>query len=112
LPQFGGTAILPNGLTVHGFGQDGDGEIYALVTNTSANGTGGVVYKIASLSLTIHLSGNAVDISWPVAGGRLQSKTNSLDTTWNDVPNSTTTNRVIVPIDPSNSSVFYRLAVP
>ena len=27
-------AILPNGLTVHGFGQDAAGEIYALVTNT------------------------------------------------------------------------------
>src|SRR5205814_2816613 len=34
LPQFGGSAIMPNGLTVHGFGQDADGELYALVTNT------------------------------------------------------------------------------
>jgi hypothetical protein len=113
LPQFGGSAILPNGLTVHGFGEDADGEIYALVTNTSANGTGGIVYKIASLRLSIHLSGNAVDISWPVAGGRLQSKTNNLvDGTWSDVPNSASTNRVVVPIDSSNSSVFYRLVVP
>src|SRR6185436_2599683 len=57
LPQFGGSAILANGLTVHGFGEDADGEIYALVTNTSANGTGGVVYKLASLRLTIqHLA--------------------------------------------------------
>ena len=44
--QFGGSAILPNGLTVHGFGQDADGEIYALVTNTSANGTGGIAVYI------------------------------------------------------------------
>ena len=28
------------------------GEIYAMVTNTSANGTGGIVYKLAPLSLT------------------------------------------------------------
>src|SRR5258708_17025558 len=70
LPQFGGSAILPNGLTVHGFGQDADGELYALVTNTSANGTGGIVYKIAPLRLAIHMSGNTLDISWPVAGGR------------------------------------------
>ena len=27
--QFGGSAVLPNGLTVHGFGQDADGEIRA-----------------------------------------------------------------------------------
>ena len=69
LPQFGGSAILPNGLTVHGFGQDADGELYALVTNTSANGTGGVVYKLASVRLTTDVSGNMLDISWPVAGG-------------------------------------------
>ena len=30
---------------MHGFGEDGDGELYALVTNTPANGTGGIVYK-------------------------------------------------------------------
>src|SRR5262249_13766708 len=46
LPQFGGSAVLPFGLTVHGFAQDEDGEIYALVTNTNPNGTGGIVYKL------------------------------------------------------------------
>jgi hypothetical protein len=44
LPQFA-NGILPNGLTVHGFGEDAFGELYALVTNTPANGTGGIVYK-------------------------------------------------------------------
>ena len=112
LPQFGGSAILPNGLTVHGFGQDADGELYALVTNTSANGNGGIVYKLTSLRLTVQRSGDTVEISWPVAGGRLQVKTNDISATWSDVPNSTTTNRVIVPIDSANTSVFYRLAVP
>jgi glucose/arabinose dehydrogenase len=46
LPQFA-NGVLPDGLTVHGFGQDGNGELYALVTNTPANGTGGIVYRIA-----------------------------------------------------------------
>jgi glucose/arabinose dehydrogenase len=110
--QFGGSAILPNGLTVHGFGQDADGELYALVTNTSANGAGGIVYKLAPISLKIQLTGNQLDISWPASGARLQSQTNSLGTTWFDVPNSVTTNRVIIPVDPSKGSVFYRLAVP
>jgi glucose/arabinose dehydrogenase len=45
IPDFAND-ILPNGLTVHGFGQDGNGELYALVTNTPANGTGGLIYKI------------------------------------------------------------------
>jgi glucose/arabinose dehydrogenase len=44
-PDFVGD-VLPNGLTVHGFGQGPDGEIYALVTNTAANGTGGIIYKL------------------------------------------------------------------
>jgi glucose/arabinose dehydrogenase/plastocyanin len=113
LPQFGGSAILPNGLTVHGFGQDADGELYALVTNTSANGTGGIVYKLAqAVRLTIQLTGDMLDISWPNAGGRLQSKTNILSANWVDVPNSTTTNRIIVPIGPGSEGVFYRLALP
>ena len=45
LPQFA-NGVLPNGLTVHGFGQDANGELYALVTNTPSNGTGGIVYQI------------------------------------------------------------------
>ncbi len=107
---------MPNGLTVHGFGEDADGELYALVTNTSANGTGGIVYKLVPMRLTFQVSGNLLDISWPVAGGRLQTQTNSpgvgIGTNWVTVPGSTTTNRVIVPIDQANGSVFYRLALP
>jgi len=111
LPQFG-SEILPNGQTVHGFGQDANGELYALATNTSANGAGGVVYKLFSVRLTVKMSGNTLDISWPIAGGRLQTQTDSLSGNWTDVPNSTTTNRVVVPIDEAKTSVFYRLAVP
>ncbi len=102
---------------MHGFGQDADGELYALVTNTSANGTGGIVYKLfPAVRLTVQVSGDQLDISWPLAGGRLETQTNSpsagLSATWFTVPGSTTTNRVIVPIDPANGNVFYRLALP
>jgi hypothetical protein len=45
LPQFA-TGVLPNGLTVHGFGEDANGELYALATNTPSSGTGGIVYEI------------------------------------------------------------------
>jgi hypothetical protein len=48
IPQFANDQ-LPNGLTVHGFGEDGDGELYALVTNTPSNGTGGIVYKFVPI---------------------------------------------------------------
>jgi glucose/arabinose dehydrogenase len=48
LPQFA-NGVLPNGLTVHGFGEDANGEIYAMVTNTPPNGTGGIVYKLSAV---------------------------------------------------------------
>lgn len=48
LPQFAG-GRLPDGLTVHGFGEDGFGELYAVVTNTPASGSGGIVYQIAAV---------------------------------------------------------------
>jgi hypothetical protein len=54
--------------------------------------------------------GNNLDIAWPAGGGKLQSQTNRLNGTWSTVPDSTGTNHIVVPIDPSNSSVFYRLA--
>jgi glucose/arabinose dehydrogenase len=45
LPQFT-TTFLPNDLTVHGFGQDANGELYVMATNTPSNGTGGIVFEI------------------------------------------------------------------
>ena len=115
LPQFA-TEILPNGLTVHGFGEDADGELYALVTNTSANGTGGIVYKFVPIRLKLQVLGNQLDLSWAATGARLETQTSSpgvgLGTNWVTVPNSAETNRVVVLIDPASGSVFYRLALP
>jgi hypothetical protein len=34
---------------VGGFGEDAAGELYALVTNTPANGVGGIVYQITAV---------------------------------------------------------------
>jgi hypothetical protein len=51
--------------TVHGFGQDADCELYALATNTSASGNGGVVYKLFSARIAARRSGNVLDLSWP-----------------------------------------------
>ncbi|MCX6929950.1 MAG: PQQ-dependent sugar dehydrogenase, partial [Verrucomicrobia bacterium] len=75
LAQFGGTAILPYGLTVHGFGQDADGEIYALVTNTSANGTGGIVYKLVAISAAVNVP-PTVAINSPTNGASLPAPAN------------------------------------
>ncbi len=44
--------VLPNGLTVHGFGENADGELFALVTNTAPAGAGGIIYAIRNEPLT------------------------------------------------------------
>ena len=115
LPQFN-SEILPNGQTVHGFGQDGNGELYAMATSTPPNGNGGVVYKLVSVRIAAQISGKQLNLSWPLPGMRLQLQIDSpgtgLGSNWIDVPNSTATNQVAVPIDPSQGSVFYRLAFP
>jgi glucose/arabinose dehydrogenase len=48
-PDFNANGVLPNGLTVHGFGEDANGELYAMVTNTPSSGTGGIIYAIRSV---------------------------------------------------------------
>ena len=105
---------LPAGQTVHGFGQDGSGELYAMATDTPPNGNGGVVYKLFSVRLTARFSGNLVDLSWPAAGARLQAQVNppgvGLTKNWLDVPGSTVTNRVVIPINQANGTAFFRLA--
>jgi hypothetical protein len=115
LPQFG-SEILPVGQTVHGFGEDANGEVYAMATDTPPNGNGGVVYKLASFRLAFLVSGNQLDLSWAVAGPRLQAQVNSpgggITTNWMNVPGSTGTNHIVIPIDPGSGSGFFRLASP
>ena len=85
----------------------------AFTESTPANGNGGVVYKLASVRLTARLNGNELDLSWPVAGPHLQAQANSpgvgINTNWFNVPSSTGTNHVVVPINPGNGSAFFRL---
>jgi hypothetical protein len=63
-------------------------------------------------------SGTQLTLSWPAdhTGWRLQAQTNNastgLGTNWVDVANSSATNQVIVPINSTNGSVFYRLIYP
>lgn len=58
---------------------------------------------------------NSLTLSWPLdhTGWTLQAQTNDvttgLSTNWVDVAGSTTTNQVVIPVDPNNGTVFYRL---
>jgi glucose/arabinose dehydrogenase len=62
LPQFPG-GVLPNDLTVHGFGEDGNGELYAMVTNTPPNGTGGIVYQLVPEPTSVLLAAIAIGLA-------------------------------------------------
>ncbi|HUA65886.1 MAG TPA: LamG-like jellyroll fold domain-containing protein [Alphaproteobacteria bacterium] len=78
---------------------------YSLQPPVNANPTN-VVFSLANNQLTL---------SWPAdhTGWQLQVQTNSLavgiSTNWVNVAGSTTTNQVIVPLNLTNGSVFYRL---
>jgi len=79
------------------------------------------VLKVPSVSetnITFTSSGGELTLSWPAdhTGWRLQSQTNSLDAglgpNWFDVAESSLTNKVVIPTDPTQGSVFYRLIYP
>jgi len=63
-------------------------------------------------NITVSVSSNTLTIAWPAdhIGWILQAQTNGLSTgQWFDLPGSGGTNSVVIPINPANTSVFYRL---
>jgi hypothetical protein len=59
------------------------------------------------------VAGNLLTLSWPAdhTGWFLQAQTNSLGTNWVDLPGSSSTNLVTIPMNPINGSVFYRMMI-
>jgi autotransporter-associated beta strand protein len=88
--------------------------------NLNVNGTITAFQSVATtpINLAFSLAGSGLDISWPGShtGWRLEGQTNSvnvgLSNNWVTVAGSATTNRVIVPFNPANGTVFYRLVYP
>jgi autotransporter-associated beta strand protein len=76
------------------------------------------VVSNARTNISFSVSGNNLTLSWPVdhTGWILQAQTNAagqgLGTNWAPVPGSTSVNQVVMPINPANGSVFYRLVLP
>jgi autotransporter-associated beta strand protein len=62
--------------------------------------------------------GSSLQLSWPGdhTGWTLQVQTNTINTgltaNWQNVPGSTTTNQILIPIIPANGGAFYRLMHP
>jgi autotransporter-associated beta strand protein len=84
-----------------------------LAWNTSALASHGVlsVVSTAQANITASLSGATLNLTWPVdhLGWILQAQTNGLGTNWIGLPGSAQTNSMAIPVNPGNSSVFYRL---
>lgn len=66
-------------------------------------------------NIVASVSGNQLTLSWPAnyTGWTLQGQTNApnvgLTPLWYDVPGSVSTNRIILPIDPTKGSAFFRM---
>jgi 4-phytase/acid phosphatase len=66
-------------------------------------------------NITASVSSKTLTIAWPAdhIGWILQAQTNGLSTgQWFDLPGSDAVNAVVIPINPANTSVFYRLSRP
>lgn len=91
--------------------------------NLTVNGTITVATAVPAFPSTptnivgVVVGGN-LELSWPAdyTGWILQGQTNALSVglsnNWATVPGSTSTNRMVIPIDPANPTVFFRLAHP
>jgi autotransporter-associated beta strand protein len=131
--NIGGTASATNGASMQIFTTAGSGTFAAtnlpslptgLVWDLSTIGADGTIRIAASSvnttppTLTNHLSGNLLTLSWPLdhTGWILQAQTNSvnvgLTTNWFPVPGSSSTNQIIMTVNPANGTVFYRLFYP
>ena len=68
-----------------------------------------------STNITASVSASTLRVSWPDdhLGWILQAQTNSLNTgQWFDLPGTDTASSAVIPINPTNSMVFYRLCRP
>jgi hypothetical protein len=69
-------------------------------------------------TVTATVTSGQMTLAWPQdhIGWTLEAQTNTvnvgLGTNWTRIPNSTTTNQVIMPISLTNATVFYRLVYP
>jgi autotransporter-associated beta strand protein len=87
--------------------------------NLAVNGTIAVATAVIvnpnSTNITATVSGSTLTLFWPQdhTGWTLQVQTNSLGlglgTSWVDVPGSTGTNAVSIPVNAGHGAVFYRL---
>jgi autotransporter-associated beta strand protein len=97
--------------------------LYTWTNKVAINGSIQVLTAIPSVNtaptnITVQASGGSLALSWPLdhTGWTLQAQTNSFDvglsTNWVAVTGSSITNQMIIPINPTNGCVFFRLFYP
>ncbi|HTV41627.1 MAG TPA: LamG-like jellyroll fold domain-containing protein [Candidatus Sulfotelmatobacter sp.] len=94
------------------------------VTNASGSANAFVTLSVTNnvnanpTNILFGESNNQLTLSWPSdhTGWQLQAQTNSLSegisNNWSDVVGSATTNEIVIPINLTNGTVFYRLVYP
>lgn len=87
------------------------------VNNVTVDGSISVIqaFNPHPTNITFQASGGNLTLNWPAdhTGWQLQVQTNNLaGTNWSNVSDSTSVNQWVVPIDPANAAVFYRLVLP
>jgi len=86
----------------------------------SANSTEASAQPVSTVpvSLNFAASGGQIQLSWPMdhLGWRLETQTNApgvgIGTNWVTVADSTATNQIFTPVNPTSGSVFFRLVYP
>jgi fibronectin-binding autotransporter adhesin len=88
------------------------------VSQLTVSGTLGVIPAVNTTPTNVvsSFSGNELTLSWPSDHTGWTLQTNSTDVTdtnaWHPLAGSSTTNEVIMTVDPAKQSVFYRLVYP
>ena len=87
------------------------------VTNVTVDGSISVIqaFNPNPTKITFQQGGGNLTLNWPSehTGWQLQVQTNGLNPgNWSTVSGSTSVNQWVVPINPANAEVFYRLVLP
>jgi len=100
------------------------GQLELTVMNSFGTNTAMVTLSIVNTvntsptNIVVSVTNNQLFLTWPAdhIGWQLQAQTNSravgISTNWVNVSGSTSTNQIVVPINLTNGSVFYRLIYP
>jgi hypothetical protein len=109
-------------LTITNASTGASGYYFVAVSNSAGTSDSAIasltVAPLTPAKISFSQTNSVLTLTWPsgYTGWQLQAQTNSLtvgiSTNWANVGGSTSTNKVVVPINVANGCVFYRLVYP